>query len=134
MITRIRMSAMPTAPMRRRITTRNIRNRKRYMAVPRMMSSHGDTLSPKISPQSTLIDRDAAFVAVDRAVGAGALQPRRIELDAVRRHAHAVTPPPLEHQQRLAVLEVQVARLQEGLRFVDRVIDTREGHRLRASQ
>jgi hypothetical protein len=45
------MSAMPIEPTRRRITTRNKRKRNRYIAVPRMTSSQGDKLNPKISSQ-----------------------------------------------------------------------------------
>src|SRR5688500_442871 len=51
-ITRIRMSAMPTEPTRRLTTTRNRTNRNRYIALPRTISSHGDTLMPNSSPQS----------------------------------------------------------------------------------
>src|SRR5687768_6437087 len=106
MITRTRMSAMPTLPTRRRTTTRNTRNRNRYIAVPRTMSSSGEVLTPKIPLQSI---SNAALVAVDGAVAARALQLLRIELDHLVGDALAVPGPPAQHQDRLASEEIEVA-------------------------
>ena len=55
MITRIRMSPMPTAPMRRRMTKRKSRNRNQNMALPRTTSSSGEIDNLNSSDQSTLM-------------------------------------------------------------------------------
>src|SRR5438477_8123309 len=59
MITSTSRSAMPTAPTRRLITTRNRNHRKRNIAVPRTTSSSGGTVKPKSWSHSTRIEGKA---------------------------------------------------------------------------
>ena len=96
-----------------------------------MIGSHGDTLRPKISFQSTSHPFDGAFVTVDRAVAARALQLGGIKLDAFLRHLLALPVPPLEDEQRAPAREVQVAAFNLRGELLAAVEDARELHAMR---
>ena len=63
---------MPTAPTRRLMTTRKSGNRKRYMALPRTISSSGDTFNPKISLQFMAVGKESSMPEIICAPAVGA--------------------------------------------------------------